>query len=64
MYMAISRVARAFDFELYETTMADLDMTYARIVAYPKEIPGKTEGLGEIRVRVLKKNEAKTLIEA
>ncbi|RYP72025.1 hypothetical protein DL771_004494 [Monosporascus sp. 5C6A] len=56
MYLAISRVAREFDFELYETTAADLDMTYARIVAYPKEIPGKTEGLGEIRVKVLKRN--------
>ncbi|KEY64036.1 Tri4 [Stachybotrys chartarum IBT 7711] len=52
MYLTISRVARAFDFELFETTAADLDMTYARIVAYPKEIPGKKEGLGEIRVKV------------
>jgi hypothetical protein len=60
MYLTISRVAREFDFNLYETTAADLDMTYARIVAYPKEIPGKTEGLGEIRVKVLKRNHAES----
>lgn len=56
MYLTISRVAQAFDFELYETTAADLDMTYARIVPYPKEIPGKKEGLGEMRVKVLNRN--------
>ncbi|KEY67210.1 Sat11 [Stachybotrys chartarum IBT 7711] len=56
MYLTISRVARAYNFELYETTAADLDMTYARIVPYPKEIPGKTEGLGEIRVKIVGKN--------
>ena len=56
MYLTISRVALAFDLELYDTTAADLDMTYARIVAYPKAIPGKKQGLGEIRVKVLQRN--------
>ncbi|KAI9149647.1 Cytochrome P476 monooxygenase [Paramyrothecium foliicola] len=56
MYLTLSRVAREFDFELYDTTMADLDLTYARIVGYPKAIPGKTEGTGEIRVKVLNRH--------
>ncbi|RGP67090.1 cytochrome p450 [Fusarium sporotrichioides] len=54
MYLAMSRIARAYDVELYDTTKADIDMTHARIVAYPKAIPGKTEHVGEIRVKVLK----------
>ena len=52
MYLALSRIARAYDIELYDTTKADIDMTHARIVGYPKTIPGKTEHVGEIRVKV------------
>ncbi|RBR24491.1 uncharacterized protein FIESC28_02687 [Fusarium coffeatum] len=53
MYLALSRIAPAYDIELYDTTKADIDMTHARIVGYPKAIPGKTEHVGEIRVKVL-----------
>ncbi|KAI9902293.1 hypothetical protein N3K66_001645 [Trichothecium roseum] len=55
MYLTLSRIVRAFDMELYDTTAADIDITHARIVGYPKAVPGKKEGLGEIRVKVTKK---------
>lgn len=58
MYLVLSRVVRQYDFELFDTTLADVDITHARIVGYPKAIPGKTEHLGEIRVRVRAKNVA------
>nr|AAM48844.1 cytochrome P450 [Fusarium boothii]AAM48964.1 cytochrome P450 [Fusarium boothii]AAM48972.1 cytochrome P450 [Fusarium boothii]AAM48988.1 cytochrome P450 [Fusarium boothii] len=54
MYLALSRIAQAYEVELYDTTKADIDMTHARIVGYPKAIPGKKEHLGEVRVKVLK----------
>ncbi|KAB8235861.1 hypothetical protein ETB97_003341 [Aspergillus alliaceus] len=57
MYLTLSRVVRAYDLELYDTTIDDIDVTHARIVGYPKAIPGKSEGTGEIRVNVLKKLE-------
>jgi hypothetical protein len=55
MFLALSRVVQAYDVELYDTTIDDIDVTHARIVGYPKAIPGKTEGTGEIRVKVVKK---------
>ena len=57
LYMAVSRITRQFDFELYDTTDADLDITHARIVGYPKINPNKLrpETTGEIHVNVLKK---------
>jgi hypothetical protein len=58
VYLTISRIVRQYDFELHDTSMEDLDMTHARIVGYPKHVPGK-EFLGEIRVKVLKKNLAR-----
>nr|AVM39104.1 putative cytochrome P450 oxygenase [Trichoderma taxi] len=56
MFLTLSRIVPAFDLELYDTTKADIDMTHARIVGYPKQVPGKTEFLGELRVKVVKKN--------
>ncbi|KAF1738051.1 Trichodiene oxygenase [Beauveria bassiana] len=56
MYLTLSRVVRQYDFELFDTTLADVDITHARIVGYPKAIPGKKEFLGEIRVKVCRKN--------
>lgn len=58
LFLCISRIVRQFDLELYNTTMEDLDMTHARIVGYPKNVTGK-KFLGEIRVKVQKKNLAR-----
>ncbi|OAQ96764.1 hypothetical protein LLEC1_00638 [Akanthomyces lecanii] len=58
MYLVLSRVVRQYDFELFNTTLADVDITHARIVGYPKAIPGKKKYLGEIRVRIRAKNVA------
>ncbi|KAE8356476.1 Trichodiene oxygenase [Aspergillus coremiiformis] len=55
MYLALSRVVQSYELELYDTTIDDVDVTHARIVGYPKAIPGKSEHAGEIRVNVLKK---------
>ena len=55
LYLVLSRIVRAFDMELFGTTIADIDITHSRAVPYPKAIPGKTEGHGEIRVKVTKR---------
>lgn len=56
MYLVLSRIVRQYDFALVDTTLADVDITHARIVGYPKAIPGKKEHVGEIRVKVCRKN--------
>lgn len=52
LYIAIARIAHAFDMELYHTTQKDIEVYHVRLVGYPKKVRGQSPGRGQVKVKV------------
>lgn len=48
LYITIARLASAFDMDLFETTMEDMEMYHIRLTGYPRN------RTGEVKVKVTK----------
>jgi cytochrome P450 len=55
IYLTFARLLRSFDYELYNTTIEDLQIHRAFVIGQPKIVPGKGEGQGEVEVIVTAK---------
>lgn len=58
LYMTLARVSRQFDMELVDTTAKDLAVERVHIMGYPRLVGGRTNGEGEVKVKVTHKLEA------
>jgi hypothetical protein len=53
MYLTIARLMCAFDMELWNTTLDDVQIHHARIIGTPKYDKQRGPGQGEIEVKIL-----------
>ncbi|RDW78939.1 cytochrome P450 [Aspergillus mulundensis] len=52
LYIAIARIAQAFDMRLHNTTQDDIEVHHVRLVGYPRKIRGQVAGRGQVEVKV------------
>jgi hypothetical protein len=52
LYIAIARIASAFDMNLHDTMKDDIEVHHVRLVGYPKKVQGQSPGRGQVKVKM------------